>query len=1171
MQAIVRHGWSRRVFSGACSKSASAVCLAIWAWGAGISNAGETEGVLAARNLFQVFAGMPAPEASSFGSGSGAKSLEALGYNPRGIVEDYLAESEDGPTLVRFGSAFVPPIPANFFGPGSQPFMGQVEFVGAPLSPSLGDASAIIRRPGPPVMPGDPVGAMGMVPIEIVALNLVSVNAIVVTYPPPQLPEQWNVAVRLSPTPAPLGQLQATKTHPNGGVFNSVLFVQPLFTFTRVPDGMVRQLDTGGMMPPLRLDSSGDSFVHLVNPALGVIIQPGNDWVSGIIEVTPGDIDSQQEKIFDERTQDNGDSVTHTVCPAYQRVCIYRVACKDSDFKGACDNCPFTCDDICVTTNCIDTCPNYSNFCGGPNCCLDFTFIGCDVPPPGTPLCPGPGQPCTCAPQPGVCCDGMGFCSMVADQCECDAIGGRFIPGVAGCGPIVACCFDDGTCQNMSQVCCVNRGGVPLPAGASCGGALEACCLGDGTCIMTDPACCFFLFLGTPQGPGTACVPDADHRPCCLPDGTCQLVDPNCCDELGGTILPVPAACDGTTQACCFTDGSCQDADRDCCLQDGGTPQGVGTNCATVDCQPGGECAPLPGGTGCAQAGCTCFGECINGSYCDDPNCCLDPAECLCYTPHAKESIKLCGDCFGECIGGSYCDDVADPNCWIDPAGPACYVPNHEVSIYLCKDCFGQCVNGSYCDHPNPNCCIGVPCQCYPPNHPISLEMCPDVDRCEPRCALYNPFTDQTTVTDCDCVGWHNCHLDLPGGADGLAVVRGPGNPCVVTDAGGTVTLPPAGCEYLSPDDVHAIINGLPAGTTIELATIHKDFICNKQGTVNPVCTFSTLVDCEEPGGSLGGEKECVESSLDIQMTGTGMLAGFNRMITLPIGFETHTAPRMPGDPVQSFDVDMFRLFGQIPPGDPDFDQLRVTAGTDFGLPSPGHTTLTQLPGGNWAVDSFFDIEYRIDFVGAPGGPLADMMGSTTATIRMATGSGLTCVGQCPPGRVCQQNNTPHADGTITVCCDCVIQPPLDEGCCLPNAVGFGCVNALPADCLAMGGIPQGPGSLCSSPAPCCTSDGRCRMIDPLCCDELGGMVTPGTTCVLYGDITPKPSGDGFVDVGDVLKMLDGFSDPALCPQCDIAPCCGDGFIDVGDVLAVLDAFSGIPPCPDTPCPCAGP
>ena len=52
--------------------------------------------------------------------------------------------------------------------------------------------------------------------------------------------------------------------------------------------------------------------------------------------------------------------------------------------------------------------------------------------------------------------------------------------------------------------------------------------------------------------------------------------------------------------------------------------------------------------------------------------------------------------------------------------------------------------------------------------------------------------------------------------------------PCVVPDKGtGTVTLLPEGCEYLSPDEVHMIIDGLPPGTAIELAPIHKDFICD--------------------------------------------------------------------------------------------------------------------------------------------------------------------------------------------------------------------------------------------------------------------------------------------------------------------------------------------------------
>jgi hypothetical protein len=102
-------------------------------------------------------------------------------------------------------------------------------------------------------------------------------------------------------------------------------------------------------------------------------------------------------------------------------------------------------------------------------------------------------------------------------------------------------------------------------------------------------------------------------------------------------------------------------------------------------------------------------------------------------------------------------------------------------------------------------------------------------------------------------------------------------------------------------------------------------------------------------------------------------------------------------------------------------------------------------------------------------------------------------------------------------------------------------------------------------------ADGSCRFLDPLCCDDLGGTPSgPGMVCRPYGDISPKPAGDGFVDVGDILKVLDGFADPAAYPNADIHPCCtGDGKVDVGDVIAALDAFTGNPACPDQSCPCA--
>ena len=72
----------------------------------------------------------------------------------------------------------------------------------------------------------------------------------------------------------------------------------------------------------------------------------------------------------------------------------------------------------------------------------------------------------------------------------------------------------------------------------------------------------------------------------------------------------------------------------------------------------------------------------------------------------------------------------------------------------------------------------------------------------------------------------------------------------------------------------------------------------------------------------------------------------------------------------------------------------------------------------------------------------------------------------------------------------------------------------------------------------------------------------------LFADVAPI---FGTVDFDDILCILDGFSDPALCPDGDIigvgAVCeSGTNGIDFDDVVAALDAFAGSAACPD-PCP----
>jgi hypothetical protein len=191
---------------------------------------------------------------------------------------------------------------------------------------------------------------------------------------------------------------------------------------------------------------------------------------------------------------------------------------------------------------------------------------------------------------------------------------------------------------------------------------------------------------------------------------------------------------------------------------------------------------------------------------------------------------------------------------------------------------------------------------------------------------------------------------------------------CLVNDNGfGTATLPPVapvGCVYTGS---MAIIDGLVPGSTLQIAATIGGF-------------FNVV---EAPGGGLGGTQSNFDGFISMQMTGTGVYTGYNHFVSFPLTSERiDWAPRIGFSPLQTLVADWRRLQGQIFV-DPEFDLLRVTGGGDFGLPSPGWMQLAQS-GPQWALSSFFDITWRIDFVGDPIGTFGGRSGSTTGTSRFS-------------------------------------------------------------------------------------------------------------------------------------------------------------------------------------------
>ena len=408
-------------------------------------------------------------ELSEFGDPSGPVQHTVEPPRPEPEPDPHATVGGFGSSSVVFGGGSQPAIPAGFFGPGSDPFTGTVHLEGLPPDPA-NNISTLIQRSAHPIAPTALPGATGQVEIEIVALSLVSINPIVVTSNGGQNPQAWVVRVELSDVPSPPGQLMATKTHPNGGTFDTTLPVQPKFTFTKVTNpnqGQMRVLDTGGEgIPPILFSSSGTPWVHTLGPDLApLLIAPSNgNFVPGVQEVNPGNPSSQQTVPMEEF--DPAGPTRHTVEPPRPSPAC---AC-DADVDG---NTFVNAIDLARIIDCINgqpTCdPDSDVNCDGTIDHADLGVAvhqfeqrpgnGCDVP---TGACCQGG---TCLHEQEFMCDGHPLFPQYAGVYQGD--GTNCTPNPCGLAPPTV---GDDTCQTTGADL-----GTPCSTSADCPAAGSAC------------------------------------------------------------------------------------------------------------------------------------------------------------------------------------------------------------------------------------------------------------------------------------------------------------------------------------------------------------------------------------------------------------------------------------------------------------------------------------------------------------------------------------------------------------------------------------------------------------------------------------------------------------------------------------------------------------------------
>ncbi|MCB9864834.1 MAG: hypothetical protein H6820_15875, partial [Phycisphaerales bacterium] len=528
-----------------------------------------------------------------------------------------------------------------------------------------------------------------------------------------------------------------------------------------------------------------------------------------------------------------------------------------------------------------------------------------------------------------------------------------------------ACCFSIGGCVVLSQQACQQQGGVYLGDFTSCLGN-QACCLQNGACVDTDAICCELIYGGIPQGPGSMCLGDSNG------DGRDDLCYPPTCDPVPGTLRCRNVLCPDLGDKC----------KPRCVRVEAGSTfvievldcECVSPNECHIEIDEASQQAFCVGGCPSPNAFCrTTFVDLGDGTQ---RMCC----ECV----DIPEPFSCCNIETGQCLdlapGTTQC-----PVGYSLVPGPcgnlqACCLQNGNcVDTYLacCNDMGGIPLGaGTSCAT---SFCPAPICRPIPGTKRCSTTICPVAgEECLPRCVRVEPGTNFVLeVLDCDCVSPDACHMEVDSLTGAFTCVGGcpPGQICrtVVSDLpDGTQQVC---CECVDVPTEMSCCN-LDTGECLDLAP----------GTTQCPPGFSLV-----PGPCGNLQACCLPDGTCLDT----FLACCTELGGMPQGAGTNCATTQCGGGALCLPV----------PGTPFCSSTVCPIAGQECLPrcvktQPGSTFVLEV------VD-------------------CECVSPNECHIEVDAANNWQCVGSCVvPGTVCTTVISDNPDGTVTICCRCMIPTP---------------------------------------------------------------------------------------------------------------------------------------------------